>query len=116
MTWRSDAVEVERVGLQFEVEALGQHDLEDVAGEDVLAGHRHRGGVQLGRGAPRGRGQLVVAVGGHDDRLVYGLGPLGGELLQPLERPVVEVVSSAVVAPAGTGTASTSVTRWRQAS
>ena len=31
-------VDVERVGVEVEVEALGQHDLEDVAGEDVLLG------------------------------------------------------------------------------
>ena len=91
MTWRSERVQVERLGLQFEVEALGQHDLEDVPGKDVLTGHRHRGGVEIGRGTPSGRGQLVVAVGGHDDGLVYGLGPLGGELLQPLDGPVIEV-------------------------
>ena len=36
-----DAVDVERVGVEIEVEALGEHDLEDVAGDDVLlGGHR----------------------------------------------------------------------------
>ena len=35
-------VDVERVGVEVEVEALGQHDLEDVAGEDVLPGHLDR--------------------------------------------------------------------------
>ena len=35
-------VDVERVGVELEVEALGEHDLEDVAGEDVLLGHLDR--------------------------------------------------------------------------
>ena len=35
-------VDVERVGVEVEVEALRQHDLEDVAGEDVLLGHLDR--------------------------------------------------------------------------
>ena len=42
-------VDVEGVGAEVEVEALGQHHLEDVAGHDVLLGHLH--GV---RGTARG--------------------------------------------------------------
>jgi hypothetical protein len=35
-------VDVERIGVELEVEALGQHHLEDVAGEDVLLGRVDR--------------------------------------------------------------------------
>ena len=35
-------VDVERIGVELEVVALGEHDLEDVAGEDVLLGHLDR--------------------------------------------------------------------------
>ena len=35
-------VDVERVGVEVEVEALRQHHLEDVAGQDVLLGHLDR--------------------------------------------------------------------------
>ena len=41
-------VEVERLGVEVEVEALGQHHLEDVAGEDVLLGDLDRPAVQVG--------------------------------------------------------------------
>ena len=34
-----DAVDVEGLGVEVEVEPLGEHHLEDVAGQDVLAGH-----------------------------------------------------------------------------
>ena len=36
-----DPVEVEGVGVEVEIETLGQHHLEDVAGGDVLLGHGH---------------------------------------------------------------------------
>ena len=69
-TWRSDPVEVERVGVEVEVEALGQHHLEDVAGEDVLLGHLDRGrrtapspmrGGDLGQRARPGRAARPAA-------------------------------------------------------
>ena len=42
-------VHVERVGIEVEVVALGQHHLEDVAGDDVLLGHLDRLLVQPAR-------------------------------------------------------------------
>ena len=63
-----DAVEVEGIGIEIEIETLGQHHLEDVTRRDVLLGHRHGIGVhggpsscaasaprRPGRGAPCGR-------------------------------------------------------------
>ena len=55
-----DAVEIERVGLEVDVEALRQDHLEDVAGQDVLLGHLHgplvhavgHRAANLGRGLP----------------------------------------------------------------
>ena len=44
------AVHVERVGAEFEVVALGEHDLEDVAGDDVLL--RHLDGTLVRRRCP----------------------------------------------------------------
>ncbi len=57
------AVHVERLVVTFEIEALREHHLEDVAGEDVLA--RHLDGPLVARGSERGRerwqlGELVV--------------------------------------------------------
>jgi len=41
-------VQVERVGVEVEIEALGQDHLEDVAGENVLLCYLDGGGVHLG--------------------------------------------------------------------
>ena len=81
------AVDVEGVGPELEVEALGQHDLEDVPGHDVLLGRRH--GVHVGlrvHGAgPLGRRRSRPGAG----HRAAGRGPVavGGQLGQPAGRP-----------------------------
>ena len=55
-----DPVEVERVGVHVDIEALREHHLEDVAGDDVLFGHLH-GALVLTAGHGRAhRRQIVV--------------------------------------------------------
>ncbi len=91
-------VQVERVGAEVDLEPLGQDHLEDVARQDVLLGHLHRLGVQLGRGAPAHVGQLVVAFRRGQERLVEGPGASRGQLVEPGHRRVVESVAGRHVA------------------
>jgi hypothetical protein len=90
-------VHVEGVSVEVEVEALGEHDLEDVAGEDVLA--RDLDGPPVGVAAHRRAhlGQRVVGIRGLDERLVEGTGPVGGELVEAGEGGVVASVELVVV-------------------
>ena len=76
-------VEVERLGPEIEVEPLGQHDLEDVAGEDVLPGHLDRRLVATARHRRTHVGQRLVGVGRVEERLVDRSGPVGRQLLEP---------------------------------
>ena len=110
-------VQVERVGAQVQLEALGEHDLEDVAGQDVLLGHLDGLGVQLLGRAPAHLGQLVVPLRRDDQRLVERTGPFRGQGVEPAHGGVVEVVAGRRHRrrpPGGMGTESIRVTRWRQ--
>ncbi len=88
LTWRSDPVQVERLGPEVEVEALRQHDLEDVAGQDVLLGHLDglRVAASAGCGAVTS-GSSSSRSGGIDQRLVEGPAPVGGQLVEPARAP-----------------------------
>ena len=83
LTCRSDAVHVERIGVELEVEALGQHDLEDVAGEDVLLGHLDGAAVAVGA-IDDGPGRAARRVGRLDQRCGRAARrAVGGHLVEP---------------------------------
>ena len=77
------AVHVERVGVEVEVEALRQHDLEDVAGQDVLLGHLDRRLVLAGGHAGAHLGQRLAGVGRLDGDVRQRLAELHGHGLDP---------------------------------
>ena len=54
-------VDVERIGAEVEVEALGQHHLEDVAGGDVVLGHRHGALYMAGASVAADVGQRLAS-------------------------------------------------------
>ena len=110
-------VDVERVGAEVEVEALGQHHLEDVAGQDVLLGHLDRPAVVARRAVgERDLGQLVVDRRRLDQRLVERAGPVDGQLVEPGHGLVVErvEVGGGRRRPARSRRWRSSVTRWRK--
>ena len=85
-------VEIERIGIEVEGEPLREHDLEDVAGEDVLLRDVDRSRV-LGRGHRSAHlGQLRIGHGRVDHRFVEWTRTIGGQLREPLDRVVVEAV------------------------
>ncbi len=67
------AIHVERVGLEFDVVALSQHDLEDVALQDVLLGDLDSALVHPVRHRRLQRRQLVVFGRGLDRHIRQGL-------------------------------------------
>ncbi len=77
-----DPVHVEGVGVQVEVEALGQHDLEDVAGQDVLLGHLHRVAVRPGADRRADLGQGVGGVGRHRRQVGQRPAQVGGRCVE----------------------------------
>ena len=108
------AVHVERIGVEVEVVALGQHDLEDVAGDDVLLGHLDRLLVQPARHRRvRGRAARRPATAARPacrraawrDRR-----PPGRPARPPRRRPR----RAASVDNPSVGTLSIRYTRWRQ--
>ena len=94
-------VDVERVGVEVEVEALRQHDLEDVAGEDVLLGHLDRLGSR--RSVPiveRTSGSGSSGSGGSTSGSSSGRAPSAASCVEPARRPRRRPASSsASVAP-----------------
>jgi hypothetical protein len=85
-------VDVERLGVEVEVVALRQHHLEDVAGQDVLAGDLDRPGEEV---ASHGRphvGQGIVGRRRLDEGLVDRAGTVGGQLLEAGDGAVVQRV------------------------
>ena len=89
-------VNVEGPGLRVRLQALAQHDLEGVAGLDVLDALRHagleRGRLEVGAVRPR-----RLADRGHVGQL-----QVGDPLLQPLDEPV-HLVAGGLVAAAQVG-------------
>jgi hypothetical protein len=69
-------VDVERVGVEVDVEALGEHDLEDVARQDVLLGRLDRLLVAT-PGHRRAHLGHLAGFGCVDERLVDRRGPVG---------------------------------------
>ena len=96
-------VQVEGVGVEVQLEALRQHHLEDVAGQDVLFGHVDRGPEHLGRRPPAHVGQPVLPLGRDDQGLVDGGGALGRELVEPGHGGVVQVVEAPAVGGRSSG-------------
>ena len=90
-------VDVEGVGVELEVETLRQDHLEDVAGEDVLLGRLH--GSLIGAPAQVGGhlGEHGLRIGRGHERLVERAGPVGRQLLEPLDGFVVAPVQAGLV-------------------
>ena len=82
-------VEVERLGVELEVEPLGEHHLEDVAGENVFAGRLDGRAVDVLPHRRHDLGDLLVARRGFDQRFVDGPRPVGRELVEAGQGVVV---------------------------
>ena len=106
-------VEVERVGVEVEVEALRQHHLEDVARQDVLAGHLDGPAVQVAAHGRMDLGQLLVGLGRLDEHLVDGPGAVDRQLVQPADRGAVQGRERVVVGPPGCHHVVDEHGRWR---
>ncbi len=93
------AVDVEGVGVEVEVVALGQHHLEDVAGEDVLLGHLHGAPVRLAPHRGAHLRERIVGIGRFDERLVERAAAVSGQLVEAGQRGVVPRVELRVGQP-----------------
>ena len=91
-------VDVERVGLQVEVETLREHDLEDVARKDVLLRHVDRAGVEAGAHGRAHVGQRLVRVGRLHERVRKGTTEVGSEHVEPAGGGVVRAIGVDAVA------------------
>ena len=108
------AVHVERLGVELQVEALRQHDLEDVAGEDVLAGHGdHVGEALLGDGA-RDLGQRFGVVRADRRPARRARGRRRPASARPGRRRRRTARRDPSDASGGTNALASSTTRWRQ--
>ena len=90
------AVVVERIGVEIEREPLGQHHLEDVAGEDVFLRHLDRAPIGARAHRRPHLRQLVVDQGRLDQRFGQRSGTVGRQLLEPLDRFVVHLIQLVV--------------------
>ena len=82
-------VQMEGIGPEFEIEALRQHHLEDVALQDVLLGGAYRTLVALGRETGAGLRERVVAVGRSKQGFGPGMRSRPGEIVESRQCPVV---------------------------
>ena len=95
------AVDVERIGAEREVVALREHDLEDIAGDDVFLGHLDRLLVHpVGHGRVELR-EFVVCRGRFDRCVRQRFGQIGDRPLDADDGPVVGLVDLGAGQPAG---------------